>query len=120
MPKPSKVKPAYIKKNEWFDEEKTPNAVFSGGDYGVNCVIVRSTIDEVDQGPGLHVHPYDEIVHIIKGAAEFTIGENTMIAEEGSIIVGPANLPHSFKNKGPGPLEIIDIHLSDEWIQYDL
>jgi len=120
MPKRSKIEPAYLEKKQWFDEQETPNAVFTGGDYGVNCVVVRSLVKEIGKGPTLHVHPYDEVIHIIKGSAKFTIGENTFIATEGSIIVGPANVPHSFKNEGPGPLDILDIHLSEEWIQYDL
>ena len=40
MPKRSKIEPAYLEKKQWFDEQETPDAVFKGGDYGVNCVIV--------------------------------------------------------------------------------
>jgi len=120
MPKQSRIKPTLIDKDEWIDEQDIPSGVFIGEEYGVDCVIVKSCISEIDKGPSTHVHPYDEIVHIIKGSAKFTIGTKTFIAKQGSIVIGPANIPHSFKNEGPEALEIIDIHLSKEWIQYDL
>ncbi|WP_020528877.1 cupin domain-containing protein [Flexithrix dorotheae] len=120
MPKKSKIEPIHISKNEWFKTQEPPKGVLEGEYYGFNCVIIRYSVDEIGKGPNLHVHPYDEIFHILKGKAEFTVGNKKLIAEEGDIIVGPANVPHGYKNLGPGRLDSVDIHLNSEWIQYDL
>lgn len=120
MPKKSRIEPKHIEKDKWIKKQDPPKGVFKGGDYGVNCVVIRYSVDGIGEGPNLHLHPYDEIFHIIKGRAEFTVGDDTFIAEEGAMVVGPANIPHSYKNIGPGRLDSVDIHLTDEWIQYDL
>lgn len=40
--------------------------------------------------------------------------------QAGDIVFGPANVPHGYQNLGPGRLDSLDIHLSPEWIQYNL
>src|SRR5215471_10423235 len=81
---------------------------------------LRYVIDVVGEGPTLHVHPYDEIFTITEGRARFTVGDRTIDAEAGDIVLGPANIPHGYQNLGPGCLDTLDIHLSPEWIQFDL
>ena len=120
MPKESKIEPVLIPKEKWFKTQDPPKGVLEGQPYGVNCVVIRYSIDEIGEGPNMHVHPYDEMFHILKGRAEFTVGNKKFIAEEGAIVFGPANVPHSYKNLGPGRLDSLDVHLNSEWIQYDL
>jgi mannose-6-phosphate isomerase-like protein (cupin superfamily) len=57
---------------------------------------------------------------IIEGRARFTVGDRTIDAETGDVVLGPANIPHGYQNVGPGRLDSLDIHLSPEWIQFDL
>ena len=76
--------------------------------------------DEIGAGPRLHVHPYDETFIIIEGHARFTVGDTTLDAHAGEVVLGPAGVPHTFKNLGPGRLQTIDIHHSPRWIQTDL
>lgn len=83
-------------------------------------MIIRYGVDEIGKGPNLHVHPYDEIFHILEGRAEFTVGDSKFVAQKGDLIIGPANIPHAYKNLGPGRLDSVDIHLNKEWIQYDM
>ncbi len=120
MPKASRVKPFTVKKEDWIKKENPPKGVIEGKQYGYNCVSIRYSVDNIGEGPNMHVHPYDEVFHILEGTAEFTVGEEKFIAEEGAIVFGPANIPHTYKNIGPGRLDSLDIHLNDEWIQYDL
>lgn len=120
MPKESKIKPVHIAKEKWLKEQDPPKGVLEGHQYGINCVSIRYSVDEIGEGPNLHVHPYDEVFYILEGRAEFTVGEKKFIAEEGAIVIGPANVPHSYKNLGPGRLDSLDVHLNSEWIQYDL
>ena len=120
MPKESKINPVHIAKENWLKEQDPPRGVLEGHQYGVNCVSIRYSVDEIGEGPNLHVHPYDEVFHILEGNAEFTVGNRKFIAAEGAIVIGPANVPHSYKNLGPGRLDSLDVHLNSEWIQYDL
>lgn len=62
----------------------------------------------VGEGPTLHVHPYDEIFMITEGRARFTVGDRTIDAEAGEVVLGPANIPHGYKNLGPGRLDSLE------------
>lgn len=120
MPKESRIEPVHIPKEKWIKIENPPKGALQGHEYGINCVVIRYSVDEIGEGPNLHVHPYDEVFHIIEGRAEFTVGDKKFIAEEGALVIGPANVPHTYKNVGPGRLDSVDIHLNSEWIQYDM
>ena len=117
MPKPSKIEPVYIGPDEWLKNRDPSMGAMEGYQYGTNCVVIRYSTDTVGEGPNLHVHPYDEVFHIIEGRARFTVGDNTFEAEAGSLVIGPANVPHAYKNLGPGRLDSVDVHLNSEWIQ---
>jgi quercetin dioxygenase-like cupin family protein len=72
-------------------------------------------------GPKLHRHPYAEIFVIQDGRATFTVGDATIEAVAGQILVAPAGVPHKFINSGDGLLRQLDIHTSDrfvtEWLE---
>lgn len=86
---------------------------------GPTTVLTYGT-DEIGAGPRLHVHPYDETFIIIEGRARFFVGDMTLDASAGEVVLGPAGVPHKFQNLGPGRLQTIDIHHSPRWIQTDL
>ncbi|MEM8662917.1 MAG: cupin domain-containing protein [Pseudomonadota bacterium] len=92
----------------------------AGKDLGTDVTILAVRIEEPGGGPRLHVHPYDEVFIVQEGHGRYTVGEETVDAGPGDMVLGPANVPHTFTNLGPGPLVSIDIHLSLEWIQTDL
>ncbi|MEM1293899.1 MAG: cupin domain-containing protein [Verrucomicrobiota bacterium] len=119
-PKESRIEPNHVGPDEWLKSQDPPRGAFEGYQAGVDCVIIRYSTDEVGEGPNLHVHPYDEVFHILEGRAEFTVGNRKLTAEAGSLVIGPANVPHCYKNLGPGRLDSVDVHLNKEWIQYDL
>jgi quercetin dioxygenase-like cupin family protein len=62
------------------------------------------------EGPGLHRHPYTETFIIQEGQATFTVGNDTIEAHAGDIVVAPANVPHAFVNSGSGVLRSVNIH----------
>lgn len=88
-----------------------------GRDFGSKVTVLLYASDEIGDGPPLHVHDYDELFVIRQGRARFTLGDETMVAEAGQVVFGPANIPHKFENLGPGRLETTDIHLSDHFAQ---
>ena len=72
-------------------------------------------------GPKLHSHPYPEIFVIQEGQAAFIVGDDTIEATAGQILIAPAGVPHKFINTGDGPLRQLDIHTNDrfvtEWLE---
>jgi mannose-6-phosphate isomerase-like protein (cupin superfamily) len=94
--------------------------LIEGKNLQTSITLIRYATDVVGEGPTLHVHPYDEIFMINEGRARFTVGDRTIDAEAGDVVLGPANIPHGYQNVGPGRLDTLDIHLSPEWIQFDL
>jgi quercetin dioxygenase-like cupin family protein len=62
------------------------------------------------EGPGLHRHPYAETFIVQEGVATFTVGDDTIEARAGDIVVAPADVPHAFLNSGPDVLRSVNIH----------
>ena len=62
------------------------------------------------EGPGLHRHPYTETFIVQEGEATFTVGDETIEAHAGDIVVAPADVPHAFVNSGSGSLRSVNIH----------
>lgn len=83
---------------------------FEGGAYGAGICVIFVHTENIGDGPRLHRHPYPETFVVRNGHVRFTVGDATVDAEAGQIVVCPANVPHKFENLGPGLLEQIDIH----------
>ena len=120
MPIPSKTEPKRINASEWQNSKNPLRGLLEGKFIQTNVTLIRYVTDVVGEGPTLHVHPYDEIFTITEGRARFTVGDKIIDAEAGDVVLGPANIPHGYQNLGPGRLDSPDIHLSPEWIQYNL
>jgi quercetin dioxygenase-like cupin family protein len=82
---------------------------FDGSDHSapVSFFLVHS---EPGEGPDLHVHPYAETFIVQEGQATFTVGDDSIEAHAGDIVVAPANVPHGFVNSGFGVLRSVNIH----------
>ena len=89
-PKESHMEPVHIIKPNWIKAQGPPKGVVEGYHHGFEAVVIRYSVDEIGEGPNLHVHPYDEIFHILNGSAEFTVGKKKFIANEGDLVIGPA------------------------------
>lgn len=67
-------------------------------------------------GPRLHKHPYAEIFIVLEGQALYTVGDETIEAKGGQVLIAPPNAPHKFVNTGTGILRQVDIHCNDRFI----
>jgi len=76
--------------------------------YGEGSVVSRTLIENdagtvtlfaFDAGQSLseHTAPFDALVQVVDGAAEFTIGGDVSKVESGQIILMPANIPHGVR-----------------------
>jgi mannose-6-phosphate isomerase-like protein (cupin superfamily) len=90
-----------------------------GAEHGLDITILFVDA-EPGRGPALHRHPYAEVFVLQEGEATFTLGDETVEARAGNILVARPNQPHAFVNSGTGPLRQVDIHLSPafstEWL----
>ena len=89
---------------------------FEGLQYGETNVSFLLVDAPSGSGPQLHSHPYEEIFVVQEGQVTFTIGDATLEATGGQIVIVPAGLPHKFVNSGLGVLRQIDIHPSPRMI----
>ena len=94
---------------------------FEGYHYADADVSFFLTDGAPGSGPDLHKHPYAEVFVIQEGDVTFTVGEDTIEATGGQIVVVPAGVPHKFVNSGTGRARHIDIHASrrmtTEWMK---
>ena len=71
-------------------------------------------------GPELHRHPYEETFVLYEGDVLFTLGERTIEAKGGDILVVPAGTPHQFVSRGAVHRQI-SIHpvarMETEWLE---
>lgn len=91
-----------------------------GAPLGSDVTVLFYETTEIDRGPRLHVHDYDETFIITEGRALFTIGPDKIEAGAGDVLFAPAHIPHKFHNLGPGRLRTTDIHHAPRWVQTDL
>ena|SRR5215217_5777413 len=93
---------------------------FDGREYGASVSFFISR-NRPGTGPDLHRHPYEETFIILDGKVRFTLGEETLAARAGQIVVVPARMPHKFVSTGAGRLRQISIHpavrMETEWIE---
>ena len=72
------------------------------------------TMTPPDRGPPLHVHAHAEVFLVVAGRATFTVGEEQVEVEAGSVLMVPPETPHRFHNTGESTLRIISIQPSSE------
>jgi mannose-6-phosphate isomerase-like protein (cupin superfamily) len=92
------------------------SADFEGYLYGGAPVSIIFVDVPPGGGPRLHRHPYLELFIVHEGTATFTVGDATYDVAAGQIVIGPADVPHTFINTGTGPLRQTDVHCNDRFV----
>ena len=94
---------------------------FEGYRYGDVNVSFFLSETPPGRGPLLHRHPYDEVFVVQEGDLTFTVGDATIEATGGQIVIAPAGTPHKFVNPGTGRALHVDIHtdrrMTTEWLE---
>ncbi len=90
------------------------------------AVSVVEFIAEPGKGVGIHIHEHEEeLVYLLQGQIEVSLGGNKMTVNEGACALLPRNIPHGFTNTGkntvrllavllPGKLDNFFVKLSEE------
>lgn len=92
---------------------------FEGADHGAGASFFLSR-HAPGEGPKLHTHPYEETFIVQAGAARFTVGDETLEASPGQILIVPPSTPHKFVNSGDSRLQMVSIHGAARMVQEDL
>lgn len=71
-----------------------------------DCAVVYMEI-EPGQSLGMHKDSEEEIVLVLEGSAEGTVGDEVGKLGTGAAVVIPAQVPHDFRNVGEGILRAI-------------
>jgi mannose-6-phosphate isomerase-like protein (cupin superfamily) len=108
-----------------IDKQELPHSGsayrFEGYRYGDTNVSFFLSETPPGRGPVLHKHPYAEVFVVQEGDLTFTVGDASVEATGGQIVVAPAGVPHKFVNSGTGQARHIDIHISrrmtTEWLE---
>jgi quercetin dioxygenase-like cupin family protein len=100
------------------DELPNNKSVYTFEGYQYADVDVSFFLSETvpGKGPALHKHPYDEVFVVQEGELTLTVGEDTIKATGGRIVIAPAEAPHKFVNSGTRRARHIDIHTSRRMI----
>ena len=76
------------------------SSTFDGHAHGAQVSFFLSH-NRPGTGPKLHRHPYEETFIVEDGDVLFTVGESTIEAKAGDIVVVPARAPHKFVSRAP-------------------
>ncbi|MBP2656864.1 MAG: Cupin 2 conserved barrel domain protein [Firmicutes bacterium] len=95
------MKEKFIKNMEFSKVMELANLVEYQAGKVISVTFVQNdavsiTLFAFAKGEGISTHAAsgDALVYILDGAAQITIGEETMKAEKGQVVVMPANVPH--------------------------
>lgn len=89
---------------------------FEGHRFGEVGISFFLTNGPSGSGPRWHRHRYAEVFVVEEGCVTFTVGEETIAATAGQIVVVLPGQPHTFVAAGPGPARQLDVHASGEMI----
>ena len=106
----------YVINKDELPHGGTPHR-FEGYLYGDANVSFFLNETPPGSGPELHKHPYEEVFVVQEGELTFTVGDDSIEATGGQIVVAPAGVPHKFVGSGAGVARHIDIHTSGRMFQ---
>jgi quercetin dioxygenase-like cupin family protein len=90
-------------------KSKDTNGVFS----------VMEFVTPPGKGVALHVHEReDELVYLLEGEIEVTLGDQKMKAVPGVMALLPRGIPHGFTNVGNKPSRLLDTILPGQFDNY--
>jgi quercetin dioxygenase-like cupin family protein len=90
-------------------KSKDTNGVFS----------VIEIVTPPGKGVSLHVHEReDELVYLLEGEIEVTLGDQTMKAVPGVMALLPRGIPHAFTSIGDTPSRLLDTILPGQFDNY--
>ena len=76
-------------------------------EHGFTSFYVDEVVIEEGASVPLHTHPIEEAFVVTGGALTMQLGDETLIAEAGSVVRVPPGVPHAFRNASPEPARVL-------------
>ena len=92
-----------------------------GGDLAARVDDITLIVEEIAPGDRipLHTHPINEVIVILEGSAEVTLGDEAQRVGPDSVVFIPAGTPHGTRNTGTTPIRLHAMFPSEQiGIQY--
>jgi pimeloyl-ACP methyl ester carboxylesterase/mannose-6-phosphate isomerase-like protein (cupin superfamily) len=81
--------------------------------------IAEITIAPHTDGPPQHRHArHDEGFYVVSGIAQFTVGQQTIQAPRGTLVMIPPGAPHTFANVSDETVVLLNTFTPDQYVQY--
>jgi pimeloyl-ACP methyl ester carboxylesterase/quercetin dioxygenase-like cupin family protein len=81
--------------------------------------IAEITIAPHTAGPPQHRHArHDEGFYVVSGTTQFTVGQQTIQAPQGTLVMIPPGAPHTFANVGDETVVLLNTFTPDQYVQY--
>ena len=81
--------------------------------------IAELTIAPHTAGPPQHRHArHDEGFYVVSGTAQFTVGDQSYDAVQGTLVMIPPGAPHTFANVSDQPAVLLNTFTPDLYVQY--
>jgi quercetin dioxygenase-like cupin family protein len=90
--------------------------LLEGQDFGLGHLTLVLGESPPGQVAPLHRHDYEEIFIIHAGRGTYTLGETTVEAGPGEVVIIPANVPHRFANHGEESLHHSAVHATGTFV----
>ena len=83
----------------WFVERVATTALRSSGPAGA---LVEREASRRGVMPPLHARTEDETYHVLAGEVTFFVGDETVLARAGDVVVAPSGVAHTFRVESDG------------------
>jgi mannose-6-phosphate isomerase-like protein (cupin superfamily) len=93
----------------FYDVPGEAGYFMNGEDYGFDGLSFILTETQADGGPPLHTHESEESHIVLHGQVEYVIGDRRFTVEGPYVVRVPAGVPHTFRNAGMEPFNLIAV-----------
>ena len=97
----------HIRDSERDVEEWRPGVrtrMYVSAAVGSNQLVVFEQWCDPGHGAPLHLHSVEEVLRVLSGEAQITVGDDEATVVSGESVIIPAGIAHGFLNTGPDRL----------------
>ncbi|HEX5165690.1 MAG TPA: cupin domain-containing protein [Thermomicrobiales bacterium] len=91
----------------WRDGVET--RVYASATAGSRQLVVFEQVCAPGVGAPAHLHAVEEVLRVIEGEAEVSVGDERATLGPGDAVTIPAGIVHGFTNSGAAPLRVLAI-----------
>jgi mannose-6-phosphate isomerase-like protein (cupin superfamily) len=90
-----------------YEEPASGFATVAGRDEGLNRIVLAAgRLGAVEGGP-IHLHHGEEILRVLSGEVDVTVGRETRRCGAGDVVIVPTDTPHGFTTITETAMEVV-------------